>query len=169
MDSRDVYKRMRSILEFELDKRISLLKEKVRDRDLRIEAITALRNLYTLRIASIYVDGATHNFASEVLTRKDIDNIHRDILNIQHIPHPFLNDVYDIVCTPEANICEVISYFFRGGAIAPALLNKIVKDVSQANIAWQIVRLDALLGGVRTRLSEEWERINSRLRIGIAV
>ncbi|TGO48581.1 hypothetical protein BCON_0236g00090 [Botryotinia convoluta] len=149
MDSSNVYQQRRSNLKFELDKRIPLLEEKVRDRDLRTEATSALRSLYAFRIANTYVDEAKNKFTSEKLTRKDIDNIHRDILNIQHISRQFVNDVYDIVRTPEAKIAEGISYFLAGEPITPALLNNTVQDASQANIARQIIRLDTLLGGVR--------------------
>ncbi|KAF7905004.1 uncharacterized protein EAF01_005526 [Botrytis porri] len=163
MASRNVYQQRRSNF------KNALLKEKVRDRDLRTGAASALQNLYVFRIANTYVDEATHRFALEGLTRKHIDNIHKEILHIQHIPHQFLNDVYDIVCTPEANICEVVSYFLRGEPITPDLLNKTVEDASQANIAWQIIHLGVLLGRVRNRSLDEWNRINSRLRIGMAV
>ncbi|KAM0169137.1 hypothetical protein ACHAPF_010278 [Botrytis cinerea] len=157
MDSRNGYNQRRSDLKFELDKRINLLEEKVRGQDLRTEAIIALRDLYSFRIATTYVNEATHNFAPKGLTRKDIENIHKDILNIQHIPRLFVNDVYDIVHTPEAKIDEVVSHFLRGESIIPALLNKRVKDVSQANIAWKIIRFDNLLWWVDT----------ARLRTGI--
>ncbi|TGO28202.1 hypothetical protein BPAE_0031g00680 [Botrytis paeoniae] len=109
MDSSNVYQQRRCNLKVELDKRIRLLEEKVRDRDLHTEATSALQNLYAFRIVNAYIDEATHKFASEGLTRKDIDNIHRDILNIQHIPDQLVNGVYYIVCTPEAKIDEVIS------------------------------------------------------------
>lgn len=112
MDSSNFYQQKRSILEFNLDKRIQLLREKVRDIDLS-EPTRALQNLYAFRIAETYVDEATNRFASQGLTRKDIDNIHGDILKIPHIPLQFLNDVYNIVHTPDANICGVISYFLR--------------------------------------------------------
>ncbi|TEY69464.1 hypothetical protein BOTCAL_0116g00120 [Botryotinia calthae] len=106
MASRNGYNQRRSDLKFELDKRTDLLEEKVGDQNLRTEAISALRDLYSSRIATTYVNEASHKFASEGLTRKDIDNIHRHILNIQHIPHLFVNDVYDIVHSPEAKIDE---------------------------------------------------------------
>ncbi|TGO07472.1 hypothetical protein BTUL_0274g00140 [Botrytis tulipae] len=169
MDSSNFYQRSRSNLKIGLEKRIRLLREKVRDSDLHTKPTRALQKLYAFRIAETYVNEATQKFASEGLTRKDIDNIHGNILKIPHIPLQFLNDIYKIVHTPDANICGVISYFLRGKLIIPALLNKIVESGAQANIAWQIVCLNTLSGDVERRLSGEWEEINSTQRIGIIV
>ncbi|TGO34597.1 hypothetical protein BHYA_0190g00150 [Botrytis hyacinthi] len=73
MNSSKVYRQRRSNLKVEVDKRIHLLKERVRNQDLRTVVISTLRSFYAVRIANTYVDEATNRFASKGLTRKDID------------------------------------------------------------------------------------------------
>ncbi|KAF7946657.1 hypothetical protein EAE96_009649 [Botrytis aclada] len=169
MDYSNFYQSERSNLRAGLDKRIVLITKKVWDQNHHGQATEALRKLYAFYIAKTYFDEATHKFASVGWTRKDIDDIHRDILNIKYIPDQLLNGVYIIVHTPEANIAEVISYFLKGKPIPSVLLKTRVRDASQANFVWQIIRLNTLFEEFRIRLRGDWDEVNSRLRIGIAV
>ncbi|KAF7894937.1 hypothetical protein EAF00_006751 [Botryotinia globosa] len=169
MNSSKVYQQRRSNLRVELDKRIHLLKERVRNQGLRTRAISTLRSFYAVRIANTYVDEATNRFASKGLTSKDIENIHRDILNIQNISRQFVNDVYEIVRTPEAKIGKYISYFPTGEPSTPAYSDNTVRDASQAIIARRIIRLDNLLAEVRSDSFEKWNIYGSFLGIGIII
>ncbi|KAF7940875.1 uncharacterized protein EAE97_007060 [Botrytis byssoidea] len=169
MNSSKIYRQTRSNLKVELDKRIHLLKERVRNQGPRTRAISTLRSFYVIRIANTYVDEATNRFASKGLTRKDIENIHRDISNIQNISRQFVNDVYEIVCTPEAKVGKSISYFPTGEPSTPDSSNNTVQDASQASIARRIIRLDNRLVEVRSDSFERWSIRTKHYQIQITI
>ncbi|KAJ8059963.1 hypothetical protein OCU04_011579 [Sclerotinia nivalis] len=166
MVSKNTFEKKRHDLGSELGKKIDC-------KDLPTEAISILRELYGLRIATTYVDEVERESASRDLTQKDMDGIHKHVLNMKEIfgvclPPLFLNNLYGIIGSHETKIHEVVSYFLEGRPIAPALLNRKLKDTSQANIMWQIIRLYTLVEKMQNGLVERGEKITSQTNIGKA-
>ncbi|APA12439.1 hypothetical protein sscle_09g072090 [Sclerotinia sclerotiorum 1980 UF-70] len=102
-----------------------------------------------------------------------MDGIHKHVLNMKEIsdvclPPLFLENLYGIISSYEGKLTEAMSYFLQGRPIVPTLSRLELKDKSQANIMWQIIRLHTLVEKEQKDLVEHGKEITSQTNMGKA-